>query len=288
MMALYPIVCNVDKVKIEDILERATAVLGEEPRFVLTRAGQPRVGLTTDRAIYVAYNERTRARLREESERLAWAARQGIPVPAIRDSQPEWLVTTRVVNDRATGGREYLEAATAATRAIAGAPEPPPSVRGAAPAHGGGRWTGAQRLSRILRSPLSAQEFRAARAAAARLPRDVLAHGDFVVHNILFDRRHTSVTVIDWEFLSYAPAGFDLLMLWPRLQEAEDRALVLEEALRVTRDRAALGILHHWLSVRLLADLVTKLPPGQWSRERIAQARTRVAEARANAAAWGA
>jgi hypothetical protein len=288
MIARLAIGFNVEVVDIEEILAEAAAVLGEQPRLVTTRAGQPWVGLTSQCAIHVAYDERTQARLREEAERLTWAARQGIPVPQVRESRPQWLITTRAVNDGATGGRRYLEAAIGAARAIATAPEPPPSLRPPAPAHGGGRLAGAVRLSRIVRSPLSPREFRSARAAARRLRRHVLAHGDFVLHNVLFDERAGTVTVIDWEFLTYAPAHFDLLVLWPRLPEAEDRALVLDEVLRTTRDRGAAGVLHHWLAVRFLADLVTKVPPGQWPRERIDHALRCLAEARANTAAWNA
>ena len=58
-------------------------------------------------------------------------------------------------------------------------------------------------------------------------------------------------------------------MLWPRLEEPDDRALVLEEVERTTKDRRAAGVLHHWLAVRLLADLVTKFAPGDWDRPRI-------------------
>lgn len=278
---------NVEVVDLEETLARAAADLGERPRLVHTRAGQPAVGLTTECAIHIAYDERTRIRIREEAARLTWAARQGIPVPAVIDLRPEWLVTVRVANDPNVGGRAYVAAAIDAARRISGAPEPPPSLRPPVAAHGGGQWAGAVRLSRILRSPLSPKEFRTARAAAASLPRDVLAHGDFVLHNILFDGAKGTVTVIDWEFLTYAPAHSDLLMLWPRLTDADDRALVLEEARRTTRDPRALGVLHHWLCVRLLADLVTKTPPRQWARPRVAAAMERVAEARANAAAWG-
>ena len=73
-------------------------------------------------------------------------------------------------------------------------------------AHGGGRKAAAVRLSRIVRSPLSPGEFQAARKAAATLPRDTLAHGDYVLHNILFDRSAGAVTVIDWEYLTRATA----------------------------------------------------------------------------------
>jgi hypothetical protein len=288
MMACQTDGFNVEIVDIEETLVQVTAVLGERPRLVVTRPGQPWVGLTTDCAIHIAYDEPTRARIREEAARLDWAARQDIPVPEVRDSRPDWLVTVRATNDGATGGRAYVEGAVAAAQAIAAAREPPPSVRGPVPAHGGGRWAGMVRRGRIVRSPLSPLEFRQARAAAAALPRDVLAHGDFVLHNILFDASRGAVTIIDWEYLTYAPAHFDLLMLWPRLTAVEDRALVLEEISSRAKDRRAAGVLHHWLCVRYLADLVSKSRPRAWDGDRVAAAAQRLAEARANAAAWGA
>jgi hypothetical protein len=75
-------------------------------------------------------------------------------------------------------------------------------------------------------------------------------------------------------------------MLWPRLTEVDDRALVLEEVERTTADKRAAGVLHHWLAVRLLADLVTKFPPGEWDRPRIEATVARVDEARATRARW--
>lgn len=288
MMARFVCGFNVEFVEIEETLARATTVLGEKPRVVATRPGQPCVGLTAECAIHIAYDDRTRTRIREEAERLRWAARVGIPVPEIRDETSEWLITSRAVNDEVTSGPAYIAAAVAAARTVAAAPEPPPSLRGPAPAHGGGRRAGAQRLYRILRSPLSPTEFRATRAAAASLPRDTLAHGDYVLHNILFNRARGTVTVIDWEFLRYAPAGSDLLMLWPRLAQADDRAAILDAVLSSGIDRRHLGVLHHWLAVRYLADLVTRAPRSEWPTERIRKAEPRLAEARANAAAWGA
>jgi hypothetical protein len=245
------------------------------------------VGLTTDRAIHIAHDDRTRARIRDEAERLAWAARNGIPVPAVIDRREQWLITSRAVNDEVTSGRAFVEAAIGAAGAIASAPEEPPSLRAPVAAHGGGKLAGAVRLSRIVRSPLSSGEFRAARAAAATLPRDTLAHGDYVLHNILFDASKGSVTIIDWEFMTLAPAHRDLLMLWARLEEADDRALVIEEVERTTKDKAAAGVLHHWLAVRLLADLVTKFAPSEWDQARIAATVERVREARATRARWG-
>src|SRR5437763_9469840 len=241
MMTCLSSAFNVEDVEIEEVLAEVVAVFGERPQLVHTRAGQPWVGLTTDCAIHIAHDERTRARIREEAERLAWAARNGIPVPAVVEARPGWLVTTRAVNDGVTSGRAYVEAAIDAARAIAGATEPPPSLRAPVAAHGGGRWAGLVRLSRIVRSPLPPGEFRAVRPAVTGLRRDTLAHGDYVLHNILFDRAKNSVTIIDWEFLTRAPAHQDLLMVWPRLEEADDRALVLEEVERTTKDRRGGG-----------------------------------------------
>ncbi|MGH8998213.1 MAG: phosphotransferase [Acidimicrobiia bacterium] len=274
--------------EIENIVDRVALELGERPVLVSTRSGQPRVGLTTAYAVHIAYDDRTRRRITEEADRLQWAAGCGVPVPAVEALTPEWLVTVRAVDDKVTAGRAYISAAIDAARAVSAASRPPPSVRPPVAAHGGGRRAGLQRLSRILRSPLSPAEFRRARAAAAPLPRDTLAHGDFMLHNILFDRSRTAVTIIDWEYLTYAPAHTDLLMLWPRLPEADDRDHLLDEVLQSATDRAALGTLHRWLAIRLLADLVTKTPQRQWDRTRIAQTVRRVAEARANATAWGA
>jgi aminoglycoside phosphotransferase len=286
MMTGLPSAFNVDDVDIEEVIAEVTLVVGERPQLVTTRPGQPWVGLTTDCAIHIAHDERTRNRIRDEADRLAWAARNRIPVPAVVDQREDWLVTRRAVNDGVTSGRPYVEAAIAAARAIATAPEEPPNLRAPVAAHGGGAKAGLIRLSRIVRSPLSPGEFRAARAAAAGLPRDSLAHGDYVLHNILFDSSKASVTVIDWEFLTRAPAHRDLLMLWARLERADDRALVLEEVERTTKDRRAAGVLHHWLAIRLLADLVTKFAPADWDRPRIDATVERVKEARATRARW--
>jgi aminoglycoside phosphotransferase len=286
MMTCLSSAFNVEDVDIEEAIAEVAAVVGERPQPVHTRAGQPWVGLSTNCAVHIAHDDRTRGRIRDEADRLAWAARNGIPVPGVVEWRPTWLVTTRAVNDGVTTGRAYVEAAIGAARAIAGASEPPPSLRAPVAAHGGGRKAGLVRLARIVRSPLPPGEFRAVRAEAAGLRKDTLAHGDYVLHNILFDRSTNAVTVIDWEFLTRAPAHQDLLMLWPRLTEADDRALVVEEVERTSRDKKAAGVLHHWLAVRLLADLVTKVPPSEWDRPRIEATVARVAEAKANRARW--
>ena len=277
---------NVKDVDIEEAIAEVTAVVGERPQLVTTRPGQPWVGLTAHCAVHIAHDERTRGRIQDEADRLAWAARNGIPVPAVVEFRPNWLVTARAVNDGVTSGRAYVDGAIAAARAIAAASEPPPSLRPPLAPHGGGRLAGLVRVARIVRSPLPPGEFRAVRAAAAGLRSDTLAHGDYVLHNILFDRARETVTIIDWEFLTRAPAHRDLLMLWPRLTEADDRAAVLEEVERSTKDRRAAGVLHHWLAIRLLADLVTKVPPNEWDRPRIEATVARVNEARTTRARW--
>lgn len=288
MMVPFARVINVDNVEIDQTLLRVGQALGEAPRVVTTRPGQPVVGLTSSCAIHIAYDDRTRSRIREEAARLEWAARQGIPVPEVRELTDNWLVSRRAVDDKVTTGEAYVGGAIAAARAISRAPEEPPSLRGPVAAHGGGRKAGLERLYRIVRSPLSPAEFRSTRAAAAGLPRDTLAHGDYVLHNILMDQAAGTVTIIDWEFLTRAPAGWDLCLLWPRLTEADDRALVTDELLSTTPDRAALGVLHHWLAVRFLADLATRAAPSAWDHARIAHATERVKEARTNAKGWGA
>src|SRR5438067_7612210 len=118
MMTCLSSAFNVEDVEIEEVLAEVVAVVGERPQLVHTRPGQPWVGLTTDCAIHMAHDDRTRNRIREEAERLAWAARNGIPVPAVVDQRDEWLVTSRAVNDGVTCGRAYVEAAIGAARAI--------------------------------------------------------------------------------------------------------------------------------------------------------------------------
>jgi len=89
MMTCLSSAFNVDHVDIEEVIAEVTTVVGERPRLVTTRPGQPWVGLTTDRAIHIAHDDRTRARIRDEAERLAWAARNGIPVPAVIDRREQ-------------------------------------------------------------------------------------------------------------------------------------------------------------------------------------------------------
>ncbi|MGH9039008.1 MAG: aminoglycoside phosphotransferase family protein, partial [Acidimicrobiia bacterium] len=265
---------------------RLAGQLGEVPVPVATRPGQPWVGLTSRFAVHVAHDEASRARIHVEAGRLLWAARFRLPVPEVVECGSGWLLTTRAPNHEPLPDGRYVAAAIDGARMISGVPTPPPDLYGRHPAHGGSRRVGAVRLARLLRSPIRPSEFRMLRRSVGQLARDRLAHGDFHPRNILFDRARGSVVVIDWEFLSYQPANYDLCLLWPRLPSASDRDAVLEAALDDAPDLASLGLLHRWLAVRYLADLVTKTAAQQWDKGCIALAVARVVEARVNAATW--
>src|SRR5215213_1443616 len=99
MMTCLTPAFNVEYVDIEEVIAEVTSVVGERPALVTTRPGQPWVGLTTDCAIHIAHDDRTGSRIREEAARLEWAARNGIPVPAVVERRERWLATTRAVND---------------------------------------------------------------------------------------------------------------------------------------------------------------------------------------------
>ena len=83
MMACLVPAFNVEYVDIEEAIAEVAAVVGERPQLVTTRPGQPWVGLTSGCAVHIAHDERTRGRIREEAERLGWAARNGIRTRAL-------------------------------------------------------------------------------------------------------------------------------------------------------------------------------------------------------------
>lgn len=267
---------------------RLAGELGETPVQVATRPGQAWVGLTSHHAVHVAYDCASEARVHLEAERLLWAGRCGLPVPEVVLCGSSWLITTRAMHYEPLPGRLDVSAAVGAARIISAAVSPPPHVYRRHPAHGGSRWMRVLRVGRLLHSPVPQLEFKRLRRAFGGLRRDRLAHGNFRPRNILFDRARGMVTVVDWEFLTYQPAHYDLCFLWPRLTSPVDRDHVLEAAFADTSNRAALGVVHRWLAMRYLADLVTRAPRWRWDVDRIAEATQRVAEARANAASWGA
>jgi aminoglycoside phosphotransferase len=259
--------------------------LGETPVPVRFRPGRPWIGLTSSYALYVAYDARTHARIRSERQRLLWAAGCGVPVPAVVAHGPAWLVTARAAGHEPLSDGSFASAVVSATRRI-GAATPPPGLGHGRETPGWNRvrtW----HLSLLLERTVSWHEYRSLGRAVAGLTKDQLAHGDFSIDNVLFDRRDQSVTLIDWELLSYKPAHYDLCKLWPRLALDTDRDIVLEAALAGTRDRAALGLLHHWLAMRYLVGLV-RTPRSEQDPDRIATMAARVAESRRNAKRWAA
>jgi hypothetical protein len=267
-------------------IDEVAVVLGEKPvPLSMTRPGHPWVGLTSGHAVHVAHDEASRFRLMAEAERLLWAAAAGLPVPQVVECTASWLVTVRVPAHEPVPGT-YVKAAIDAARLIPLVPALPPSQHGPHRAYGGSWSTAAIRGGRLLRSPVGWREFHSLRRAMAKLPHDRLAHGAFHPRNILFDRARGTVAVVDWEFLSYRPAQYDLCLLWPRLVASSDRAHVLEAVLADATDARTLGVVHRWLALRHLADLVTRLPRERWDSARIEGARERLVEARRNAADW--
>lgn len=269
--------------RLADLVAR---ILGEAPELVPTRPGQAQVGLTGRYAVYLAVDERTTRRLELEGERLAWGSRMGLPVPLVIDRGPGWLVTERVPDDGQKRGPAYVEAAIRAARAIELIRDDPPGLPALTPFRKPSRRMVAERTWRLLRGPVSLREFVELRRRVSRLPKEVLGHGDFHPKNVLFAHDGGEARVIDWEYVALAPRHSDLLMLWSRLEDPDDRRRVLDAVLETDPDRQRLALLHQWFAVRHVADTVTKLPIRQWPRERLVTAMERVAEATANATAW--
>ena len=130
-------------------------------------------------------------------------------------------------------------------------------------------------------------EFLRTRRAARALPADTLAHGDFQVGNLLYDRGAGIVRLTDFEYLGPAPWGTDLLHPWSTLEEAEDRARVLDAVLEGSgpEERARLGSLHRWLALRTLAEQLSG-PRANRDPGSVERARRRAREAGEHAEAW--
>ena len=267
-------------------LAAVAARTGEVPRLAEHWWGKQRwVALTDSYAVYVAPTETARRSLALEEARLRWAASQGIPVPEVVELTGDWLITRRVSRAE-QAGPAFVAGVIEAARRVAAAAPPPPELLSPADAGRPGLPTRLYRVARMAGGPVPVRLFWKARRAAAGLPRDTLSHGDFIRSNLPFDARAGRVYLVDWERLGYAPAQTDLLTLWPHLPAAEDRQMVLDEALRRSEDRRALGTLHRWLTVRALARL-TAGPRRGWDH-RVGEVAARVREADANASAWGA
>jgi len=245
------------------------------------------VGRSARHFFYLADDDRGRARILLEARRLAWALDSGIPAPRVEGLSPDgaWVVTERVPDDL-PAGPGFVQAALTTADAVATAVPPPELLAGSKPRRRP-RHTVPLRLLRMAASPVSVLEFRSARSLAMALPPDTLAHGDFHSGNVLYDSRLGVARVTDMENLAFAPRGTDPLTLWCGLDRAEDRDAVIDRLLAGSdrAERARLGLLHHWLALRTLADVALETPSLRDERM-TAEAIDRVREARAHARAW--
>lgn len=267
----------------------ARDALGVEPEVLRPGSGKLSwVATTSAHVVYLAWDERGRARVRREARRLRWAAEAGIPVPPLvdGDARGSWIAVRRVRDDPPVGA-VYVEAALAAASSVAGAAPPPAAVLQGTRTRRAPTASRPIRMFRMWSAGMDLREFASARAAAGALPHDTLAHGDFHLANVLFDALAGCVHLVDLEYLSYAPKGTDALMLWAGLDRREDREAVVEALLRPPEaDRVRLAVLHRWLALRVLADLVIA-PPHEREPHRIVEAFALVDEARENARRWG-
>ncbi len=265
-------------------LADATAAAGE-PLHPQSRgawqANQVAIGASV--VAYLGANEQSRARIRSERLRLAWAAAADVPVPAVRAQADDdaWLLVQRVPDDEVYGPA-YVDAAAAAATALRTAGDPPPDA-GLARSRRARRSDLVPRLARAALSPLRIAEFRALRAEVAALPEDrfVTSHGDFHLGNVLSDTGRR-VSVVDFEFLGRGHPADDLMSLWVDLVDPADRQRLLRLACdTVDVPRAEVLLFAHWLAVRHLAELVTGVPLLRRDRPEVRVAVTRVTEARA-------
>lgn len=247
------------------------------------RAGDAWFGLAPDRAVYLAATPAGVAGLRLESTRRTWAAALGIAMPLCLHEEPGLVVTERVPADPLTDPLSVAAAVDVVGRLARAGDWPEGGLGGSRPRRLRQPWTVPVRLLRGARRGVPWPEFRALRAEAARLPADVLAHGDFQDDNLLWDRGSGQLRVVDWEYLGLHPAGTDLLNLWVQMPEEEVRPAVLEAVLQSATDRRAVGVLAHWLALRHLAEVATGHPgddgAAAW-RGRLANARRSLARAR--------
>jgi hypothetical protein len=248
----------------------------------VARGGSAWMGLGPAHACYLARSDEGVRRLAVESTRLAWAQGQGIAVPPPVGESPGLLVRARVPVDPVRG-QGLVDAAVEVTRRIALASAPPPAPHESVSRRARNARTLPLRLSRGVVRGVPWGEFRLGRAEAALLPSTTLSHGDFQDDNLLWDEAHQQVHVIDWDYAALLPESTDLLNLWVQLVDDDTRDLVLDVALSETKDRAAFGVLAHWLALRHLAEVATGSPSSvgrvAW-RGRLRNAKASLARAR--------
>jgi len=228
--------------------------------------------------IEVARNRLGRRRNLVEAAGRTWARQWGVATPPVLDMHQagQWMVSRRIA---AVSSRDvdYLDHALDTAERIGAATSGPPEMRL------GNSWRAPRRslplrATRGLLGGLRLRLWRAARAQAYRLPRDRIAHGDYYRRNVLWCG--DGVTVIDWEYLSWAPRHTDALRLWSTEREAADRDHVMQRVLSSTpRDKwADIGCLALWLSLRLLGENLSAARKAR-TRDDLEHARQMIPEA---------
>jgi hypothetical protein len=231
-----------------------------------------------DLVVDLALDGEGRRRTRLEVQGRRWAAQAGVGTPEVLAATGDgsWLVARRGAAAQPTA--PVLDLAVAAALAVEAGPRPP---QGALSSWRASRWTLPGRAVRLARARVPLRAFVAARAQAAGLPADAVAHGDYHLGNLLLDDAG-QLLLVDWEFLGPAPHGTDLMRLWSTLAERDARDHVLERALAGTpaARRPQLAVLGRWLALRGLAEAAQEPDPADRVPD-LARARAVLADAQA-------
>jgi hypothetical protein len=190
----------------------------------------------------------------EAEVRAVLAGPGPLRAPPVLARGRSWLLE-RGVAAEPLRGREAIEVVVRAAAELAGArlPERP------WPARRERRTTALARRARLAASPLPLRDLAHGRRILASSPLPpVTSHGDFHTGNILFSEGVP--WIVDWELADRRPAGFDLMTLWPTLDDAGDRERLWRAALDLVGEANSreLARLRYALCVRVIAG---KLAP---------------------------
>ena len=217
-----------------------------------------------------------------ELQGRAWAAGIGLKGPEVLASASDgaWMLA-RWVDAGEPSGAAYVKAALSAADTIMAAQTPEFDVASTQwKADPSDRW---QRVARLAAGRFPLSQWRAAKARAGALTQIQNAHGDFYFRNVMWTG--DSVAIIDWEFVSQAPAYTDHLRLWSTLHDPADRDLALRIILAGADESKwrHVCLLGRWLSLRLLAENLSA-PPAQRNPKDLAHARLIAREGKSLAA----
>jgi hypothetical protein len=240
-------------------------------------------GVLADRILDLAVTESGRLRLQAELRGRRWAEDRGVGVPeelaAADDGR--WLLSYRVHPGPSGGARWTEEAIEAAVRIAplpvpAGEPWEPPE----APVMRRAR-SSVQDAGRLVRGGVPLGELRAVRAAARRLPKSEVGHGDLRVANAVMDAELGRMVVLEWTGVVVGPRHRDLLTLWATTAQEEDRARIAEEVRARTAGWEAPDVGALWHAVAMEQLVARLVRPDRGDGLDAAFARARLADARA-------